>query len=95
MTEQTENIVLELLRNIRADIARVDKRQQEATLKIEALAGSIVSLRNDFGVLDMKVSGLTSMVDGLRADIRTIAIAVDGHASRLDKMETLLDAMKH
>ena len=76
-------------------LREIRSAQDITNLKIETLAGSIISLRKDFGVLDMKVEGLTGMVEGMRADTRTVAIAVDGHAARLDKIEILLDTAKH
>jgi hypothetical protein len=64
MTDQRENFVVKLLQEIRGDIARVDKRHDETNLKIETLAGSVVSMRND----------MRSSVDGIRSDARMIAI---------------------
>jgi hypothetical protein len=67
MTDQRENFVVKLLQEIRGDIARVDKRHDETNLKIETLAGSVVSMRND-------INDLRSSVDGIRSDARMIAI---------------------
>ena len=78
MTEETENLVLELLRSIRADIERLRLQQEKTNLKIETLAGGMVSMK--------------SSVESMRLDIRMIA--VDGHAGRLDKIEGSLDALK-
>lgn len=83
MTEQPDNIVLELLRSIRAE-------QAEASLKFEALAGSMVSMRKDINAMDKRIEDLTGAVNTMRADIRMIAIAVDGHSHRLDKIEAHL-----
>ncbi len=88
MTDTQDSLVLKLLREMRADLARMDqrlthmdKRQEETNLKIETLAGRMVSMHNG--------------IEGLRADVRMIAIAVDGHAARLDKMEETLERFKH
>ena len=81
MTEEPENLVLELLRCIRADIERLRLQQEETNLKIETLAGGMVSMK--------------SSVESMRLDIQMIALAVDGHAGRLDKIENSLDALRH
>jgi hypothetical protein len=83
MAKQTDNIVLEHLRAIRADMAGLRANQAETNLKIETLAGSMVSMRKD-------INSLESAVQGLRGDMRMIAIAVDGHAARLEKIEAHL-----
>ena len=81
MTDQPENLVLELLRSIRADVGVLKEKQEVTNLKIETLAGSMVSMK--------------ASMDSIRLDMRMVAIAVDGHAQRLDKIEALLDTLKH
>ena len=83
MTDQPDNIVLELLRVMRSEIGEITAKQEATNLKIETLAGSMVSMRKD-------IYSLESVVQGMRGDLRMIAIAVDGHAQRLDKIEALL-----
>ena len=73
MAKQPENLVLELLRVIRSE-------QSEMSAKIGAMAQSMVSMRKD-------INSLESAVQGVRADVRMIAIAVDEHTNRLDKIE--------
>lgn len=85
MTDEPNNLVLEMLRNIRQEMAEM---RAETNLKIETLAGSMVSMRKDMN--EMKAA-----IDSLRLDVRMIAIAVDGHAQRLDKMEATLGSLKH
>ena len=88
MTDQPENLDVKLLQEMRGDIARMNKRHDETNLKIETLAGTMVSMRND-------INDLRSSVDGIWSDVRMIAIAIDGHAARLDKIGAILDAVKH
>lgn len=76
MTDETTNLVLEQLRAIRAE-------QAETNRKIGALAESMVAMRK-------QIDDLRDDVHGLRADIRMIAIAVDEHTARLDRIEARL-----
>ncbi len=87
MSDQPDNLVLDLLRAIRAE-------QGEMNAKLGALAQGMVSMRKDIGGLEIKTEALASKVDklddtvqSLRADVRMIAIAVDEHTHRLDKIE--------
>lgn len=90
MADEPDNLVLEHLRAIRAELG-------ENTLKIGALAESMVSMRrdiNDLGKrvdnLDKRVDHLTGSIDALRADMRMIAIATDEHTRRLDRIDARL-----
>jgi hypothetical protein len=83
MTEQAENLVIELLRAIRKD-------QAETNLKIGSLAESMVSMRKDINGLETRIGSLEIAVQGVRADMRMIAIAADEHTHRLDKIEARL-----
>ena len=87
MTEQPDNLVLEMLRVIRAE-------QEETNHKLGALAQSMVSMRKDIGgvenrmeKLENRMEKLEDAVQGARADVRMIAMAVDEHTQRLDKIE--------
>ena len=78
--QQPDNLVLEMLRVIRAG-------QEETNGKLGAMAQSMVSMRKDINGLDTRVAKLDDTVQSLRADVRMIAIAVDEHTHRLDKIE--------
>lgn len=88
MIDQPDNLILELLRTIRAE-------QAETNAKLGAMAQSMVSMRKDVSNLDMRVGKLEDTVQGMRADVRMIAIAVDEHTHRLDKIEARLDTLCH
>ncbi len=85
MTDTPDNLVLTLLREMRAESTA---QFEELNLKIETLAGSMVSMRKD-------INELKDSVERIRIDVRMIAIAVDGHGARLDKMEETLERFKH
>ena len=87
MTEEPENLVLEQLRAIRKDIAEM--REGTGT-RIETLAGSMVSMRNDIDGVEMRLTAIERILMALRGDVRTIAIAIDGHAHRLERIEERL-----
>ena len=80
MAEQPDNIVLEILKSIREDQSSLRSEMSglraEVNLKIGTLAQGMVSL--------------TNTVEGLRTDVRMIALAVDEHTHRLDKIEAHL-----
>lgn len=80
MTDQPDSLVLELLRAIRAEQQEMRHEMTETNAKLGTLAQSMVSMRKDIGKLD-------EAVQGLRTDVRMIAIAVDEHTNRLDKIE--------
>jgi hypothetical protein len=77
---EPESLVLKHLKEIRTEIgglrtelAAVKEEQVLTTRKIGTLAESVVSLRNE--------------VHGLRTDVRMVALAVDEHTARLDRIE--------
>jgi hypothetical protein len=55
--------------------------------KIGVLAESMVSMRKGIDDIAQEVGGTRLEVHNLRADVRTIAIAVDQHTTRLDEIE--------
>ena len=87
MTKSPDNLVLELLRSIRTDQTAMRSEmtalRDETNRKIGALAESMVSMRKDINVL-------TDSVNGMRAEIRMIALAVDEHTQRLDRIDAHL-----
>jgi uncharacterized coiled-coil DUF342 family protein len=90
MTEEPHNLILEQLRAIRAE-------QAETSHKIGALAESMVSMRKQIAALGGEVDKLRGEMDALRgevhamrADMRMIAIAVDEHTARLERIEKRL-----
>ncbi len=99
MTDTPDNLVLKLLREMRAEstaqFEELRAQQDETNLKIETLAGSMVSMRKDINDLKKETSDLRGAIEGVRLDMRMIAIAVDGHGARLDKMEETLERFKH
>lgn len=95
MTDQPDNLILELLRTIRAE-------QAETNAKLGVMAQSMVSMRKDISGVEVKTDNLASKVgklddsfQSLRADVRMIVIAVDEHTHRLDKIEARLDTLCH
>jgi hypothetical protein len=80
MADEPTNLVLEQLRAIRAE-------QALTTEKIGTLAEGMVSMRKRIDDLDKRVEVLDSHIQGLRGDVRMIALAVDEHTARLDRME--------
>ena len=84
MIDEPTNLVLEQLRAIRAEQALTND-------KIGTLAEGMVSMRKHIDDLDKRVGGLSDRIEGLRGDVRMIAIAVDEHTTRLDRIEHKLN----
>ena len=84
MTDETANLVLEQLRAIRAE-------QAQTNLKIGTLAESMIAMRKQIDELRGDVDALRRDVHSIRSDIRMIAIAVDQHTARLDRIEVRLN----
>ncbi|MDR3424790.1 MAG: hypothetical protein P4M13_06910 [Alphaproteobacteria bacterium] len=86
MTEP-ENIMLQLLRGIRADMAEF---REETRVNHEATNAKI-------GTLAQSIVGLQNSVEGIRGDVRLLSLAIDEHTQRLDRIEHHLglDASKH
>jgi len=84
MTDEPTNLVLEQLRAIRAE-------QALTTGKIGALAESMVSMRKRMDDFDTALSRMDAHIQGLRGDVRMIAMAVDEHTTRLDRIEHKLN----
>lgn len=98
MTDQPENLVIEILRTIRSDQteirAEIQGLRSETNLKIGTLAESMVSMRKDINGLITRMGSLEIAVEGVRTDIRMIALAVDEHSRRLDGVESRLDKIE-
>ncbi len=88
MTLEPDNLVLQLLREIR-------DRQDVTDSKIGAIGTSMVSMRKEMDEMKQEMRNLKISIDGLRADMRMISIAVDDHTHRLDKIEIILQASRH
>jgi hypothetical protein len=84
MTSEPENIVLEQLRLLRADIARIeekfDGKFDNLTHKMGSTAQTLVAIQRD-------LHGIKRDVSGLKDTVATLGIAVDEHTLRLDRME--------
>ena len=80
MTDEPDNIIIQHLRAIREDMSSM---RGETNSKIEALAASMTSM-------NARLSNVEDAVNGMRGEIRMIAIAVDGHNTRLDRIEKRL-----
>jgi hypothetical protein len=76
MTKEPPNVVLEQLRVIRDEIRDVHEEQNRTSHKIGAMAESMVSM--------------SRQIEGLRTDMRMVALAVDEHTTRLDRIEASL-----
>ncbi len=80
MVEQTDNLVIEMLRAIRSEQESMRREQTEMSAKIGVLAQSMVSMHKD-------INGLEDAVRGMGNDMRVIALAVDEHTHRLGRIE--------
>ncbi len=81
---EPDNIVLEQLRLIRADIGMM---KDELGRKIGALAKSLVGIKKDIRILDTRMDALDVAVHRVGQDIGTLAMAVDEHTHRLEGIE--------
>jgi hypothetical protein len=85
MTSEPENIVLEQLRLLRADIARIeskfDVKFDDLTHKMGMMAQTLVAVQRDLKEVKRDVSVLKDTVG-------TFGIAVDEHTIRLDRLES-------
>jgi hypothetical protein len=80
MTDEPPNIVLIKLDEIR--------REQEATnAKIGSIATGMVSMLKRLDDLDAGQIQLLRRIDELNTTVRIVAVAVDDHSHRLDRME--------
>jgi outer membrane murein-binding lipoprotein Lpp len=80
MTDEPENLTLKQLAVLRKEM------QEGFTLinsKIGTLAESMVTMRK-------QITELQTDVHALRSDVQMIAVAVDQHTTRLDRIESLL-----
>jgi hypothetical protein len=83
MADEPENLTLKQLTALRAEIqegfARLTAEQVITNEKIGVLASSMVSMRKQ--------------IDDLTTGTRLIAVAVDEHTHRLDRIEKRLDLL--
>ena len=72
MTADVENLLLEHMRALRADISDIRRTQQEHSVRLTEIAGSVAGLRRD-QALDAEASAhLAARVDRLRDDVERI-----------------------
>jgi septal ring factor EnvC (AmiA/AmiB activator) len=77
MTDNIENLVLEHLRAIRADIARMERKQDETITRLGRLELAVASLRRDVAHTDESAAEQNVRVDHL--------------AERIDRIERRLE----
>ena len=82
MTDDQPNLVLEQLRLIREE-------QALASRKNGAIAESLVSMRKRLDGIDHRLDHMSQSIDGLRTDIQTVALAVDEHTTRLNRIDEM------
>jgi septal ring factor EnvC (AmiA/AmiB activator) len=80
MTDNVENLVLEHLRAIRADIARMERKQDETITRLGRLELAVASLRRD-----------AAHTDELAADQ---GVRIDHLAERVDRIERRLELLE-
>jgi hypothetical protein len=85
---EPDNLVLEQLRLMRADIGTM---KDELGRKIGALAESLVGIKKDIRIVDSRLDALDVSVHRIGQDIGTLALAVDEHTHRLERMEDRLN----
>ena len=87
MTDQPENLILHKLQEMRAELAARDEKTQA---QIGVLAQGLNSVRTE-------LRGIRDELKDIRTHIHELALAVDHHTSRLDRIEQHLglDAAKH
>jgi hypothetical protein len=84
MTDEPPNIVLIKLDEIR--------REQEATnAKIGSIATGMVSMMKRLDDLDAGQMLVLRRIEELNNTVRIVAVAVDDHSHRLDRIEKTLD----
>jgi hypothetical protein len=90
MSHEPSDIVLSLLREIRAEQKEIRADQKEMRAQIAVLAQGQVSMR-------LELKAIRDDIKAIREGMHEIAIAVDGHSARLDRIEHHLglDANKH
>jgi septal ring factor EnvC (AmiA/AmiB activator) len=72
MTDNVENLVLENLRAIRADIARVERKQDETITRLGRLELSVAGLRRDVAHTDEGAAEQSIRIDHLMERIDRI-----------------------
>ena len=81
MGQPPQNLVLELLRNIRADVARVDGKVEEVRMDLQSLraetAAEFVAVRRELG----------EQIAGLRRAVIEYHSAVLGHGVLISELE--------
>jgi septal ring factor EnvC (AmiA/AmiB activator) len=77
MTDNVENLVLEHLRAIRADIARMERKQDETITRLGRLELAVAGLRRDVAHTDEAAAEQSLRIDHL--------------AERIDRIERRLE----
>ncbi|WP_295581023.1 hypothetical protein [uncultured Lamprocystis sp.] len=72
MTENVENLVLEHLRAIRADIARMERKQDETITRLGRLELAVAGLRRDMAHTDEAAAEQNVRMDHLAERVERI-----------------------
>jgi septal ring factor EnvC (AmiA/AmiB activator) len=94
MVEPTDNLILRLLQEMRTEaVARDEKTQAQ----IGILAQGLTGVRAELQSIRVELKELRGDMKRMNDHISELAIAVDHHTTRLDRIEQHLglDAAKH
>ena len=94
MIEPPENLILHKLQEMRVEIAARDEKTQA---QIGVLAQGLNSVRTELRGIHVELKDIRGEIRDIRNTIHELALAVDHHTSRLDRIEQHLgiDAAKH
>lgn len=77
MTVQTDNLVLEILRTIRSDLARMEQKIDELTLRTGRLEQQVAGLRRDLAFTDETIAEHSVRFDRLSERVNRIERRLD------------------
>ena len=77
MAGEAENLVLEHLRSIRADIAGVREVQTEHSIRLAEIASAVAGLRRDQALDAESSAHLAARIDRLREEVERIKRRLD------------------
>lgn len=94
MTEETENLVLRLLQELRTQIqelrSEAAERDRHTQAQIGVLSQGQLAIRNEQLAIRNELHGMRDEFKNMSLHIQEIAIAIDHHTTRLDRIEAHL-----
>ena len=80
MTDEPDNLVLDILKHVQESLARLEEGQAEAN-------GEIATVKDHMGAMNMRLAAVESHMSGFMATSRSLDLELDFLRERIEALE--------